>query len=302
MKQASLPLAVRLLRFFYATISTILPRLAVNLLWKLFTPRRRPLRPTDEQFLETAEPFTFVSHSALKGEAVFLQGYRWGQGHRTVLLVHGWEGGVSDFRDLVPPLVAAGFAVTSFDMPAHGRSPGTQTNLLEMKQALLDYGRSIGLPYAVVAHSLGGTAAALLLAEEAVGVEKFVFLASPITARATFDIGFSQLRVPAQVQQQFYTRLSRHLGQSIDNFAFASRPQLRARRVLAVYDTADELLPVAAVRRYLGENPGVEQLLVSGIGHYRLLRNPAVLSAVLQFVAAEQQPNNIEPTEAGETR
>jgi len=281
-----IPVALRGLRFFYQFLTPWLPWLGVALLWRLFRPRRRPLREAQGQFLAGAEVFSFTSGGAQTGQPLRLQGYRWGSGPRTVLLVHGWEGSPADFRDLVPLLVAQGYTVAAFDMPAHGRSEGLETNLLEMKQALVEYGKVAGMPHAVVAHSMGGIAAALLLANVQKGVEHFVFVASPLTARAVFEIGFKPIRVPESVQQRFYQRLARKLGQPLDSIAFPPQAGLRARHLLAVYDTTDDQAVFEPVQQYLADNTAIERLVVGEVGHYRLLRHAPVVQHIAAFLGA----------------
>ena len=279
-----IPLALRGLRFFYQYLSPGLPWLGVSLLWRLFRPHRRPLREAQAQFLAGAEAFAFTSSGALTGQPLRLQGYRWGGGPRTVLLVHGWEGSPADFRDLVPPLVARGYTVAAFDLPAHGRSEGLETNLVEIKHALVEYTQVAGLPHAVVAHSLGGIAAALLLADVPKWVEHFVFVASPLTARAGFEVGFGPLRVPKAVRRRFFQRLVLRLGQPLDAIAFAPRAGLRAKRLLGVYDTDDDQAVFEPVQQYLADNADIERLVVSGVGHYRLLRHAPVVERIVAFL------------------
>jgi pimeloyl-ACP methyl ester carboxylesterase len=270
-----LPPAPRGLRFFYRFLSPVLPGLGVRLLCRVFRPRRRQLREEQAPFLAGAELFSFASAGALTGHTIQLQGYRWGSGPRTVLLVHGWEGSPVDFRDLVPALLSRGYAVAAFDMPAHGRSDGFETNLVEMRQALADCIRTAGRPYAVVAHSMGGIAAARLLTDAAAGVEKFAFVASPLSAQASFDVAFAPLRVPPAVRRRFDQRLARLIRQPVAAIAFAPADQLHARRLLGVYDTTDEQVVFDAVRPYLAVNPTIEPNEVRGVGHTRPARAAA---------------------------
>jgi len=279
-----LPLALRGLRFFYRFLSPALPGVGVRLLWRVFRPRRRPLRDEQAHFLDGAESFSFTSDSALTGQALRLQGYRWGRGAATVLLVHGWEGGPADFRDLVPALVRQGYAVDAFDMPGHGRSEGNETNLVEMKQALADYLRHAGPPAAVVAHSMGGTATAMLLREAAAQLEKCVFVASPLSAHGIFEVVFTPLRVPRSVRQRFYQRLARQLRQPLECLGFAPTDQLRTRAVLGVYDTEDTQVVFESVRQYFAANPAVAQHLERGVGHTRLLRHAPVVQRIVDFI------------------
>ncbi|MGV9195387.1 alpha/beta hydrolase [Microbacterium sp. MC2] len=53
--------------------------------------------------------------------------YEWGDGDRTVVLIHGWNGRASQFATLARELVAEGYRVVAFDAPAHGASSGRHT-------------------------------------------------------------------------------------------------------------------------------------------------------------------------------
>jgi pimeloyl-ACP methyl ester carboxylesterase len=59
--------------------------------------------------------------------------------------------------------VQRGRSVTVFDMPAHGRSTGRTTTLVEMTDAVTAVARATGTPDAIVGHSLGAAAAILAL-------------------------------------------------------------------------------------------------------------------------------------------
>lgn len=286
MQRASIPLSVRLLRWFYAYLSPAVPGLAVQLLWQTFSPPRRPLGPAHRAFLATAQPLPDLLHFTVPAEeTIRLRGYQWGEGARTVLLVHGWGGNVLDFRALVPRLVASGFRVVALDLPAHGQSEGWQTNLLDFREALRTLLQHTGWPYAVVAHSLGGLATALLLAEPGPqAVSKFAFVASPIRGESAFETGFDQLRVAPSVRQQFYQRFHYWLGYEPDYFVFAPRPALRARRVLALYDADDALVRHAEVRAYLAAHPDIESWHTTSVGHYRMFRDEAVQDRLLTFL------------------
>jgi len=45
------------------------------------------------------------------------------------LLVHGCEGGISDFSTLNSRLLAAGHRMIAVDLPAHGASEGTMAHI-----------------------------------------------------------------------------------------------------------------------------------------------------------------------------
>jgi pimeloyl-ACP methyl ester carboxylesterase len=92
--------------------------------------------------------------------------------------VHGWAGRGTQFRRFVKPFNAAGYKVVAFDGPAHGKSEGKSTSLLEFEQALIAIYKSIGEPVAIIAHSFGG-AATLFAASHGLSVPKLINIASP---------------------------------------------------------------------------------------------------------------------------
>lgn len=79
----------------------------------------------------------------------------------TVMLVHGWSGSASQMSHFIGPLVRAGFNAVAVDLPAHGQSGGKQTTVLEMAQAIAEVADKVKPVEAIIAHSLGATAAAL---------------------------------------------------------------------------------------------------------------------------------------------
>src|SRR6478609_3042547 len=108
-----------------AAASAVSPRLGGRVALGAFfaTGRRMPVRADD---IET--------HLRAQRGRVVVRGhdlatYRWGGGDRTVLLLHGWRGRASQFAPLVRELVAEGFHVVAFDAPAHGDSPGRNTDI-----------------------------------------------------------------------------------------------------------------------------------------------------------------------------
>src|ERR1051325_3847876 len=73
----------------------------------------------------------------------------------TVLLAHGWGGHAAQFDAWIEPLVAAGYRAVLFDAPAHGRSGGRMTNIMEMAGAIQHVAGLYGPAHAIIAHSFG---------------------------------------------------------------------------------------------------------------------------------------------------
>src|SRR5256885_3390874 len=146
-------------------------------------------------------PFILGHRFRIVGDGPELAVWDWGDGP-TVLLVHGWNGNGAQLAGFVPPLLRAGYYVAAPDLPAHGASAGTHTNVRAMADALLRLGRRVGPVHAVIAHSLGAAASVIALAE-GLGASRAVLIAPPadlpryarqfghavgLSSRSTFDL------------------------------------------------------------------------------------------------------------------
>src|SRR5882724_9402402 len=143
----------RLLSRGMRVLDAVAPAVAQRFAFDLFgMPRRR-----------RDQPVVPGHRFSIAGDGPELAVWDWGDG-RTVLLVHGWNGNGAQLSGFVAPLLRAGYYVAAPDLPAHGDSAGTRTNVRAMADALLRLGRRVGPVHAVIAHSLGAAASVIALA------------------------------------------------------------------------------------------------------------------------------------------
>ena len=243
--------------------------------------------------------------------------WRWGSAGPLVLLAHGWGGHAGQWAAFVRPLVAAGFRVLAFDAPGHGRSaagalgPGRAT-LLDFQWALRLLAAREGQPYAVVAHSLGATAAALALprgdlmnrpdehaltesltpdpaphaSSGAFAPERAVFLApaaSPARYAAQFGraLGLSTV-VARRWQQRLATRLAFDWGE-LDMCGAPARGHTPT--LLVVHDCGDRSIPWTDGAAVAACWPRASLHTTEALGHRRLLTDPAVIARAVAFLA-----------------
>src|SRR3954454_5387191 len=92
------------------------PRLAGRAAYELFrsTRGRAPIRPEEAEVDRRAT----LHYLVVNGRDVAT--YRWGDGARPVLLVHGWQSRASRFAALVTALLEHGYSPVSYDAPGHG--------------------------------------------------------------------------------------------------------------------------------------------------------------------------------------
>ena len=76
----------------------------------------------------------------------------------SALLVHGWTGEAAFMSAFAEYLCRRGIRCVLLDLPAHGQSPGQETNLMDCARAVHDVARSIGPLRFAIGHSIGGLA------------------------------------------------------------------------------------------------------------------------------------------------
>jgi pimeloyl-ACP methyl ester carboxylesterase len=202
-----------------------------------------------------------------------------------VLLAHGWEGTARDMVPIATALVARGCSVTVFDMPAHGRSSGRTTTLIEMRQAVLDVARATGAPEAVVGHSLGAAAAVLAL-RDGLAASSAALLA-PVGEPWLFLRRLAELLAFSEARYDGLVRaLARRAGAGIHAIDGTTAARALSARALILHDPADRQVPFSQGEALAASWPGATLHAVGSVGHRRVLYDADVVRRVVEHVLA----------------
>lgn len=209
---------------------------------------------------------------------------------RTVYLVHGWGGRGSQFGAMVEPLLGSGRRVVMFDGPAHGDSDhgpagSRRTNGVELARALDAVCCRFGPADAVVAHSLGTISTYLALRFGWLGTRRLVFLAPMVEAKGLFDQFQRALDFGPRVRGAFDRSVLEWIGVSVEEFdaRFQAR-QVDPVPTLVLTDRHDRQTAYADVVDF-ARTVDAPLVTTEGLGHRKILRDPAVISEVVGFVA-----------------
>ncbi len=214
--------------------------------------------------------------------------YSWGEGP-LVVCMHGWGGSGTQFRRLIPQLVASGYRVVTFDAPAHGLNPGKHTHVLEFAQCLTGIEEQIGAIDTVVAHSFGAMAT-LTARYHGLAVPRLVMLAPGLDVNEIFTSYHSSLRLNDTLARRFRHRVGEKMAAiaMIDDpwTFFSPEPMLQhaPERGLMIYDRCDEELSLQQFHDLAVAWPELETMETEGLGHYRLLKDPTVIQRVVDWM------------------
>lgn len=209
----------------------------------------------------------------------------WGDGP-VVYLVHGWGGWRGQLGAFVGPLAGAGYRVVAFDAPGHGDAapgfmgPGRGT-VMELMEAFEVVGRELGPAAGVVAHSLGSTAAAHVVHEGLTA--KRLALVAPNGSFVDLVGRFAgALRLGERTTSDLRIAIERATGRSIEDYDLAplgadgTMPD-----TLVVHDRRDRQVAHAEGEAIAASWPNARLLSTDGLGHQRILFDPAVVAAVV---------------------
>jgi pimeloyl-ACP methyl ester carboxylesterase len=222
---------------------------------------------------------------------------RWGSGP-LVILVHGWNGRGSQLGTFVAPLVQAGFQVVAFDMPGHGRSAGTTSSLVEFANAfdaVVDATKPFFQPLAaVIAHSMGGAAVTFALSraqakpdtgsEPGARCPRLVFIAPPIDVRDFVLTVSTELGLSPRTRSALEDALERRVGLRMEDLHAARLAPAMTAPLLVLHDEQDRAVPLESSESLVKAWPGARLERTRGLGHNRILRDPAIVTTVVDYV------------------
>lgn len=218
--------------------------------------------------------------------------YRWGNGERPVLLVHGWRSRGSRFAAFVPGLLAAGYSPLAFDAPGHGDSTGDTTTVLDYREIIGRLHARYGDFEAIVAHSMGVLGSFLAL-RSGVHAKRVVAISAVAEFRFLADAFCAILglgpRVGTELRRRIETRLFPGETDIWTEFSAGYRPEDTQAQVLLIHDADDDMAHIGQshlILRAYGETRA-RMLTTRGHGHRRILGASEVVDAALEFLRAD---------------
>ena len=211
--------------------------------------------------------------------------WSWGRGP-TVLLVHGWSGSAGDMAPMAAELVRTGYRTVLFDMPGHGGSSPGRTNLYVYLRTLEALASVVGPLEAIVGHSLGGTATALALGQRLLTAQRAVLLA-PAVSPWEFSWDFAKMiGLPAERVPGMVARTEELVGAKADGLNAAETVRGLETPVHIAHDPEDLDVPFAHSAKLATAWPGATLVPRPGLGHRKILKDPATIGAAVEFIAA----------------
>lgn len=204
-----------------------------------------------------------------------------------VLLVHGWSGHAAQYAEIMRQLARAGFRAVAFDAPAHGRSGGDRTNMVDFSGSILAMARAHGPFIAAIAHSFGAPST-ILAVERGLQVNRLVVIAPPTSLTQFGRLVAHQMGMRPEIGARMQKRIERRIGKNWDELEAELMIKGLGPRLpplFIVHDKRDREVPWANGATVAAAAPEAKFVTTSGLGHTKILKDDAVIAQIVAFVA-----------------
>jgi pimeloyl-ACP methyl ester carboxylesterase len=261
-------------------ISFISPKLITLFAAKLFTTPIKHKIPKRELDMDRNSIQKLIPVPAINKEVVL---YQYGKSKKKILLVHGWSGRGTQLFKIADELLKAGYSTVSFDAPAHGKSPGKDTIMVDFIATILEIDRQFGPFEAAIGHSLGGMSV-LNAIKKGLKVNHAVVIGSGDIVEDIMDDFVAKLGLKPTVSTLLRLHFEKKYGEKMNSYSAFLAAKETTIPVLVIHDNNDPEVPVKAgihIHEYLKNG---ELLLTDGLGHRKILGNPKVIERTVQFI------------------
>ena len=275
---ATLPLPIAAL----AAASYLAPTLVAPFFRRMMLTPRRHVRPPPVLAVPDADERIDLGDG--------LVAWRWGERDPaipTVLLVHGFEGNRAQFGAILEALLARGLSVVALDVPAHGESVGDELTAVKFIAAIERTLDRIGPVHAVVGHSMGGAMSLFSIAHRG-GAGRVALVSAPSSLKRELQRFAKMVGLSKRGARAFIASVERHVGRPAAEFDVRHIVGKVNLPVLMIHDQTDRQVPVAEAARSAHMLPVAELIVTRGLGHNRLLADPAVVTAIVDFVSRQE--------------
>lgn len=267
------------IRLFIILTDKISKRLTAKLLVNLFFKPKRHKHPQKElPFLDSAEKLTFVHNS------IDVKGYKWGeQSNKRVLLVHGWEGRATQMHQFITPLLDQNYEVFSFDGIAHGFTSGKTTNMPEMSFLLKHMMNTYKIDH-IIAHSFGGMSSTFAIKSGAIKPKTVSFVGSPYDINYILSSFLSMFSLNGKYEDALIKHVEKRVNLTYDKFQFDTYEKTTETELLLIHDKDDREVLFTEMEKFIPMWETVEQVVTSGLGHRRILKDEKIINRILSFI------------------
>ena len=261
-------------------LEVISTKLVTKFAAKLFT---RPIKhkiPKREFHMDKESVQEIVYVPSINKEIVV---YHYGKSEKKILLVHGWSGRGTQLVKIADELLNLGYSTISFDAPAHGKSKGNSSIMVEFIASILELEKQFGPFEFAIGHSLGGMSI-LNAIREKLKVRKVVIIGSGDIIQDIIDDFIKKLELNPEIGIKLREHFEKKYGVEMNYYSASNAAKEVLIPVLIIHDENDVDVNVKAAYN-INENLNISELMITkNLGHRKILGNNEVIQSIVTFI------------------
>ncbi len=264
-------------KFLQAISSSLTTKFAA----KLFTTPIRHKLPKRELHMEHRSVQKSILVPEIQKEIVV---YEYGKSDKKILLVHGWSGRGTQLVKIADELLKMGYMTISFDAPAHGKSKGNSSIMIEFIASILEIEKQYGPFEFAIGHSLGGMSV-LNAIKQNLQVKKAVIIGSGDIIQDIIDDFISKLQLKPEFGIKLRDHFEAKFGGKMDDYSAYKAAEKTEVPVLIIHDKDDDDVSVKAaynIQKHLKQS---EIMITESLGHRKILGDETVIQKIAAFIS-----------------
>ena len=264
-------------KFLQAISSSLTTKFAA----KLFTTPIRHKLPKRELHMERESVQKSIVIPEIQKEIVV---YEYGKSDKKVLLVHGWSGRGTQLVKIADELLKMGYMTISFDAPAHGKSKGNSSIMIEFIASILEIEKQYGPFEFAIGHSLGGMSV-LNAIKQNLQVKKAVIIGSGDIIQDIIDDFICKLQLRPEYGIKLRNHFEAKFGGKMDDYSAYKAAEKTEVPVFVIHDKDDDDVSVKAaynIQKHLKQS---EIMITEGLGHRKILGDETVIQKIREFIS-----------------
>lgn len=272
-----IPKTILITAKFLEVIST---KLVIKFAAKLFTTPIKHKIPKRELLMDKESVQEKVFVPSINKEIVV---YHYGKSEKKILLVHGWSGRGTQLVKIADELLNLGYSTISFDAPAHGKSKGNSSIMVEFIASILELEKQFGAFEFAIGHSLGGMSI-LNAIREKLKVRKVVIIGSGDIIQDIIDDFIKKLELKPEIGIKLREHFEKKYGVEMNFYSASNAAKEVLIPVLIIHDENDVDVNVKAAYN-IKENLNISELMITkNLGHRKILGNTEVIKRIVEFI------------------
>lgn len=209
--------------------------------------------------------------------------YEYGKSSKKVLLVHGWSGRGTQLCKIADEMIRLGYSTVSFDAPAHGKSPGNSTIMVDFIASVIEIDKQFGPFEIAIGHSLGGMTVMNAI-KEGLQVKKAVIIGSGDIVQDITDDFIAKLGLKPEISKLLCERFEKKYEGIMDDYSAYKAAETTLIPTLVIHDENDPEVPVKAGIHIHEHLKNGELMLTKRLGHRKILADHQVIEKITNFI------------------